>query len=81
MNTLDYSGYAGPVQVDLINHTATGVSDGISNIQNVIYPIKPVGFVRSVNFANATFAIALDKFGDVWTANRATLNQISEYSN
>jgi hypothetical protein len=37
-NTLDYSAYTSAVVVDLDHHTATGVGQGVFNIQNVIYP-------------------------------------------
>ncbi len=35
-NTLDYSGYVGPVVVDLPLGSATGLSGGISNIEDVV---------------------------------------------
>jgi hypothetical protein len=35
-NTLDYSGYTGDIQVNLLLGTATGVAGGISRIENVV---------------------------------------------
>ncbi|MEW6092657.1 MAG: hypothetical protein AB1531_01705, partial [Chloroflexota bacterium] len=41
IDTLDYSAYALAVEVDLVNHTATNVLDGVYNIENLLG--SPVG--------------------------------------